>query len=671
MPPLDLTALYREGLAAQQAGRTGDALAIYDRILDVQPAVPEVLFQKARCVAMTDRAAAADVFRQALALKPKEAAIWQGLHGALHGPARVKLEKDAQRKSIILGSEADTRPIFAALKKGQAIQAEAAATRLAKLAPAAFWPAYALGAARLALLKPAVAPLEAAIARDPSHGPARLALARAYLAIGRHIKAETVLALGETSPEGTLLLARILRDTARAEEAVELLQSAKIKAPSGPAALALSLAQAGKGPAALKAANVATSAGASEPILLRATALAAEEAGDIAAAEAMIDQAVKHPTASLLTHRAQLHQSAGEFAEADAALTVAIAMEPTLGEAFRAYMNGRKVRVDDPMLPKLDSALARANLKASDRAGLHFASAKARGDLGEDEAVFPHLETANRLIAKAYPYGFESDLTEVRALVADWDKLKPMPSSGADDPVIFVTGLPRSGTTLVETILGAHSTTTAGGEMPFLTRALAPCMEALRFGEITPAELATSGSRYLRAAKRRAGDAPVILDKSIATFSRIGHAARALPGSQFILVKRDPRDVGLSLFRNMFPEGLHRYAYDLSEIARYIRLHDTIVDFWKSALPDRVHVVEYEALTAAPDREIRALLQAVGLPWEDACLAPEATGRRIQTLSFAQARQPIGTSAVAGWTRFERELKPLTDGLDVTFKITS
>jgi hypothetical protein len=131
-------------------------------------------------------------------------------------------------------------------------------------------------------------------------------------------------------------------------------------------------------------------------------------------------------------------------------------------------------------------------------------------------------------------------------------------------------------------------------------------------------------------------------------------------------LRRDPRDVGLSLYRNLFGEGTHRYAYDLAVMGKYIRLHDALVAFWAKALPDRVHVVDYEALTAAPEPEIRALVAFCGLPWEDACLAPEQSDRRIETLSFAQARAPIGRQAVAGWMRFETELAPLIRALDET-----
>lgn len=670
MAPLDVNALYREGLAAQQAGQTDAALAIFDRILAVRPDIPEVLFQRARSLAPRDPKQAEAGFRAALKLKPKEAAIWQGLHGLLQGAARMKVEKDAQRAKVPLGSEADARSILVALKAGRADQAETLALALAKRAPAAFWPAYLLGEARLALSKPAIAPLEAATARDPSHVPARLALACAYASAARPLQAEATLASLDT-PDATLLRARLYRETARPEDAVDVLTSMPAKTARWSSELALVMAQTGQGAQALRAAQTAIKAGAARVPLLRTTAHAAEEAGDITGAEAVINHALTQPTPALLIHRAQLAQSAGDFAAAEAGLTDAINASPTSGEAFRAYMNGRKVTANDPMLPRLTDALSRADLTSHDRVGLHFAAAKARWDLGERDAVFAHLDVANRLMAKAYPYSFDADLAEARTLVAEWAHLKDIPVTGPSDPVIFVTGLPRSGTTLVETILAAHPDVGAGGEMPFLSRALAPVFEGLRHDTLSPETLATAGARYLASAKRRTGGTRVIADKAIATFSRIGHAARALPGAQFVLVKRDPRDVGLSLYRNQFPEGLHRYAYDLKAMGRYIRLHDAVTKFWQNALPNRVHVVDYEALTADPEPNIRALLAATGLTWNDACLAPEATGRRIQTLSFAQARQPIGTGAVAAWTRHETDLQPLIGALKTDISLTS
>jgi hypothetical protein len=186
----------------------------------------------------------------------------------------------------------------------------------------------------------------------------------------------------------------------------------------------------------------------------------------------------------------------------------------------------------------------------------------------------------------------------------------------------------------------------------------------LREGRADAQRFAEAGARYLVAARRRTAAEGVIADKAISTFSRMGHAAAALPGARFVVLRRDPRDTGLSLWRNMFPEGLHRYAYDQVRMARYIRLHEALVSFWAERLPDRVHVVDYEALTADPEPVIRDLIAFAGLPWDAACLAPQSARRSVATLSFAQVRQPIGRGSVAGWRRFEAGLGDLIAELD-------
>ena len=663
MPPIDLTALYREGLAHQQAGRLDQALALYDRILSHQPDIPEVLFQKARCLG--DKPGEAEpLFRKALKLKPKEAAIWQGLHSVLSGKERAKLEVQATRAGVVIGSEKDVAKAQRLLRAGDLSAAEVEATRLAKAAPQAFWPVYVLGLARQGAA--AIPPLEAAHARDPSHIGARLALARATLAAGQIARTEELLSVAGLPDAATVLKARLLRDTARPDEAADLLRDGPLREATWQRELALSAAAAFRGDQAKDALARAIAAGADRVGTTRSVAMAAESAGDVATAEEMIAAATEAtPTADLYLHRAQFRQSAGDAAAAEADLDAALALDPTSGEAFRAYANGRKVADGSPLPGRIASALARSGTSAMDRAGLHFAAAKCAVDQGRHGEVMDHLHRANRLVAKAYPYGFESDLAQARALASDWNALEPLAPTGPDAPVIFVTGLPRSGTTLVETILAAHPDAGAGGEMPFLGRALAPTLDLLRReGRADAGLLADAGARYLTLASRCAGGPKVIVDKAISTFSRMGHALRALPNARIVHVTRDPRDVGLSLYRNKFPDGLHRYAYDLTEMGRYIRLHDAIAGFWKAALPNRVHTISYEDLTAEPEAQIRALLDAVGLPFDPACLAPQDSGRRIQTLSFAQARAPIGRGSVAAWERYRADLEPLLLALE-------
>ena len=677
MPPETgtLTQRYQGALALAKAGRQAEALAQL-RLLDTaRPNSPEILFQIGRLEAAQGRPDAAEsALRAALTLRPAEAAIWQALHGVLTRGARTGLEREAARAGIILGSEKDARPILAAIEKGKAAEAEAAALRLVKSAPEAFWPAFALGRARAALgnWAGALPPLEMAHLRDPQDTAVQAALGDVLARTGAVIRAEAMLTpLVQDDPQAALALARLLRDTMRPEASADLLQAWTRKRPKARAIwteLALSLASGGQSEAAFDAAARATDGAAGMVTLYTRLASAFEEAGDVASAETAVDAGLaraKTGRAGLLTLRAQKLQSAGDLGAADALLVEAIALDPGYAEAYRAYTAADKRAADDPILARLETALARPDTPSPARSRLHFAAAKAAWDAKDDARAARHLETANRLLASAYPYSFEADLAEARRLVADWTRLAPMRADGPQDPALFVTGLPRSGTTLVETILSAHPQVAAGGEMPFMGRALAPAMDALRGGVADPALFAAAGARYLVAARRRAGGA-IFTDKAISTFTRAGHVVRALPGARIIMMRRDPRDVGLSMYRNMFPEGLHRYTNDLQAMGRYIRLHDALAAFWADALPGQVHVVDYEALTADPEPHIRALVAFCGLPWDDACLAPERSQRRVQTLSFAQVRAPIGRQAVAGWTRMEAELQPLIEALDKT-----
>ncbi len=663
MPPVDLTALYREGQAHQQAGRLAEAVAMYDRILALKPDIPEVLFQKARCLP-EDPAQAERLFRKALGLKPKEAAIWQGLHSVLSGKARAKVEAQAAKAGVVIGSERDLAKAQHLLRDGEKAAAEAEALRLSKVAPQAFWPVYVLGLCRDGAA--ALAPLEAAHARDPAHVGARLALSRAALAAGQIARVDALLAVPDLPPAASVLRAQVLRETAQPDAAADLLSDGPKRDRAWQSELALAAAAAFRGAEAGAALKRAISAGANPVAMTRRIASVAETAGDVETAEALIDAGLSQsPTVPMLIHRAQMAQSSNDLERAESDLDAALSLEPTNGEAFRALANGRKVTPEDPLPGRIAQALEQAGTPAMDRAGLYFAAAKCAIDLERHDGVMDQLHRANRLMINAFPYSFKADLDAARALIGDWDALGSVTPTGPTDRVIFVTGLPRSGTTLVETILGAHPLAGAGGEMPFLGQALAPVRDLLRReNRADPEGLRQAGERYLTLARRRTRNPGVIVDKAISTFSRMGHAVRALPGARIVHVTRDPRDVGLSLYRNRFPDGLHRYAYDLSAMGRYIRLHDAVTEFWHGALPGQVHMIRYEDLTADPEAQIRGLLNALDLPWDDACLAPQNSKRRIQTLSFAQARAPIGRSAVAGWERYRADLQPLLDALD-------
>ncbi len=153
-----------------------------------------------------------------------------------------------------------------------------------------------------------------------------------------------------------------------------------------------------------------------------------------------------------------------------------------------------------------------------------------------------------------------------------------------------------------------------------------------------------------------------VTDKSIATYAALGYTRDALPDAKFVVLERDRRDVGLSIYKNMFRDGTHRYANDLSDIARQIRLFDAAIAAWRVRVPEAIHILDYDALTADPEPHVRALLEFCGLPWDAACLAPERTDRKVMTLSSVQVRQPINRGSVGAWRRFERQLQAADRG---------
>ena len=154
-----------------------------------------------------------------------------------------------------------------------------------------------------------------------------------------------------------------------------------------------------------------------------------------------------------------------------------------------------------------------------------------------------------------------------------------------------------------------------------------------------------------------------LTDKSIFTFQHIGPLARALPNARFIVVRRDPRDTLLSIYKNKFAEGTHGYGNDMETLARFYDEFDRTITFWRERVPNWFTEVSYEALVSDPEVEAKKLIAAAGLEWEDACLNFHKSKSKVQTLSVYQVRQPINTNSVSGWRRFEEDLKPMLDQL--------
>ena len=397
-----------------------------------------------------------------------------------------------------------------------------------------------------------------------------------------------------------------------------------------------------------------------------ADALASE--GDIDAALACFDDGLEAfpKSALLLSQKADLLRDTGQFDLALDAARQAIAASPENGQLYHSYASIAKMTPDDPLIAKMEKLFERKSAKHPDRRYLAFALSKAMEDTKQTSRVFKYLSVGNRDFDKDFGYGYDADQTdmaEIRTLAARLEEKFPKATGQAGTKPIFVTGMPRSGTTLVEQIIAAHSSVTAGGELGELGPEIKQFRKhagAIGSDAAMSNVLQGHGKAYLKALDRVA-DTAHVTDKSISTFANIGLVRRMLPEAKIIVVLRDPRDNALSIYKNLFRPGLHRYSTNLKNIARFTRLFEAQMAYWSETCPDAFTTISYEDLIADPETHSRALIDAAGLEWEDQCLSFHQNRARVKTLSSVQIRQPIYASSTKAWEKYEKELQPFIE----------
>lgn len=402
-----------------------------------------------------------------------------------------------------------------------------------------------------------------------------------------------------------------------------------------------------------------------------ATALAA---GEGAAALARADRL---PPARRAPARARALSRLGRDAEAAAALNGARGAEPrvqraqtlqTLGREDEAegLLRGVLARGDHPMAWRAlayggratpaDVAAMRARLARADAPLTRLALARAL-ERTDPAAAFAELARAKAAILAAHPHDAAADIAAFARLRDLWPAARDAGPADTDAAPVFVTGLPRSGTTLVETILAAHPGVRAGGELAVLGPAFQPLETALSHGAPAGPALARAGAAYARLADGLRPGAGRLTDKSIHTYVRLGFVARALPRATLVVVRRDPRDTGLSIWRNHFPDGTHRYANSQTGIADHAALFRDCLAFWRGEVD--FHEIAYEDLVADPEGTSRRLLAACDLPWDDAVLRFHETAGAVATLSFREVRKPITAASRGGWARHADHIAPM------------
>lgn len=360
-------------------------------------------------------------------------------------------------------------------------------------------------------------------------------------------------------------------------------------------------------------------------------------------------------------------QTAGRFAESEALLRRLQKKHPHEAELYRILAATLRLKPKDPMIGAMRRLANHPRLSTQGRMHIHFALAKAMEDTKATKQVFHHLNIANKTQASLFPDDPKTRSEEHTHVLAAQNGLTPVADAQGTQPaLVFVTGLPRSGTTLVEQIIASHSNVQAGGEMAAALRTAYSV-----FGQSTDMRpLATAPKDHLHRFADQLNtairpmahpDKPVLTDKSIMAYLIYGLLHATLPNARFIVVHRDPRDIALSIYKNHFAAGTHRYANDLAAIADRIKSFRQIIAHWRDTLPDRFSEVHYEELVADPETQSRRMIDAAGLDWDPACLNFHQKGGTVKTLSLHQVRQPIYQSSAANWRRYEAELQPFFD----------
>jgi tetratricopeptide (TPR) repeat protein len=358
----------------------------------------------------------------------------------------------------------------------------------------------------------------------------------------------------------------------------------------------------------------------------------------------------------------------GRQAEAVATYRRALALAPEFGEAWWSLANLKTWRFAAADRDAMAAQLARPDLAEPDRAPLHFALAKALEDEARYPEAFDHYLAGNARHRARNPYDADANTAFVQAQIDLYTQAFFAAREGlgceAPDP-IFILGLPRSGSTLVEQILASHSAVEATAELPDLTAVAAtlPRPYPTSLADLPPAVFADLGRDYLsRMSIQRRTDRPLFTDKFPNNFMHAGLIALILPKAKIIDVRRHPLACGLSGFKQLYAQG-QAYSYDLADLGRYYTDYARLMAHLDAVLPGRIHRLSYEALVEDPETQIRALLAYCGLAFEPACLAFHETQRPVRTASSEQVRRPLNRDGLDQWTRFEPWLGPLKSAL--------
>ena len=365
-------------------------------------------------------------------------------------------------------------------------------------------------------------------------------------------------------------------------------------------------------------------------------------------------------------------KTVGQQAESINAYRRSIALQPSLGEAYWSLANLKTVKFTDGDIAAMQAQLARDDLNEEDRLHLHFALGKAFEDINDFQSSFAHYQQANELGALRVRFDETETTTRNERIESLYTSELFRARRGAGCPApdpIFIVGMPRAGSTLIEQILSSHSMIEGTAELPDIIAMTKRLTERTKddgekrypgnMASMPGAELKALGEEYLeRTRSQRRTVKPLFIDKMPNNFAHVGFIRLILPNAKIIDARRHPMACCFSNFKQHFAKG-QNFSYGQERMAKYYRDYVALMKHFDAADPSAVHRVIHERLVENLEAEVRALLDFIGVPFEEACLKFYETDRPVRTASSEQVRKPIFTEGLDYWKNFEPWLSPM------------
>lgn len=380
---------------------------------------------------------------------------------------------------------------------------------------------------------------------------------------------------------------------------------------------------------------------------------------------------VRAPSSHVLSYsKANALRYYGRMREATAEYERCLQLAPNYATAHWSLAYHEKSNPPGSRIDRIKKAQLATAENTLDQAYLSYALFKEYDDAGETESAWASLQAGARIKRRSIQYdsaleqqGFEA----LQQLMTGDFARSDVPADASARVPIFIVGMPRTGTTLLERILGSHSQIAAGGELNDFNSAL--CWEADSFlgrfmtpsivEQVRNIDFAQVGRNYLQRTQEKAKGSALLIDKNPLNFVYAGFIGKALPNAKIICLNRSPMDACLSNLKELFGNDVYGYSYDLTELADHYIRFNRLREHWQAVMPEQFHVVDYESLVADPLGTTEQVMKFCGVPFEPDCIDITRNEAPVSTASSSQVRQPINAKGVEAWRKYAKHLEPL------------